>query len=127
MCVLNKACELCFFRLFLQCLKMNSRIITILGIVFSVIGLTIMADWQSIPYDPCTEYSLYHHPELSRKYSSDSLPVAFVNQQKFEALWAQIVDNAIYKMAMNNGESQLPLQKSICYIDISICHQSCNC
>ena len=84
---------------------MNSRIITILGIVFSVIGLTIMADWQSIPYDPCTEYSLYHHPELARNYSSDSPPVAPVNQRRFEALSVQIVDNAVYKAAMNKCES----------------------
>ena len=84
---------------------MNSRIITILGIVFSVIGLTIMADWQSIPYDPCTEYSLYHHPELARNYSSDYPPVAPVNQQRFEALSVQIVDNAVYKAAMNKCES----------------------
>ena len=60
--------------LFLQTIKLNSRIITILGILLSVIGLTLMADWQSIPYDPCTEFSLYHHPELASGVSNTSLP-----------------------------------------------------
>ena len=58
----------------MQAIKLNSRIITILGILSSVIGLTLMADWQSIPYDPCTEFSLYHHPELASGVSNTSLP-----------------------------------------------------
>jgi len=59
---------------FLQAVKLNSRIITILGIIFSVIGLILMADWQSIPYDSCTEFSLFHHPELASDVSNTSLP-----------------------------------------------------
>lgn len=27
-----------------------------------------MTDWQSIPYDPCTEFSPFHHPELISNY-----------------------------------------------------------
>lgn len=69
------------YSLVLQRLKFNSCIITILGIAFSMIGLTIMADWQSIPHDMCTHYSLYHHPELATNYSTQSLPVGLVNQQ----------------------------------------------
>ena len=36
-----------------------------------------MADWQSIPSDPCTQLSPFHHPELAVNYSSavnDSTP-----------------------------------------------------
>ena len=66
------------YSLVLQQLKVNSRIITILGIAFSMIGLTILADWQSIPYDMCTDYSLFHHPELAMNYSTHSLPVELV-------------------------------------------------
>ena len=58
----------------MQTIKLNSRIITIVGIIFAVTGLTLMADWQSIPYDPCTEFSLYHHPELASGASNTSLP-----------------------------------------------------
>lgn len=28
-----------------------------------------MADWQSIPHDPCTDFSLYHHPEITNNLS----------------------------------------------------------
>ena len=60
--------------LFMQAIKLNSRVITILGISSSVIGLILMADWQSIPYDSCTEFSLYHHPELASHVSNTSFP-----------------------------------------------------
>ena len=59
-------------RVLMQKLKMNSRIITIFGILCSVIGLTLMADWQSIPHDPCTDFSVYYHPKVAN-YLSDSL------------------------------------------------------
>jgi len=58
----------------MQAIKLNSRVITILGIISSVIGLILMADWQSIPYDPCPEFSLYQHPELASGVSNTSLP-----------------------------------------------------
>ena len=44
--------------------KLNSRLIAIIGTTISIFGLAALADWQSIPYDPCTEYSPFHHPEL---------------------------------------------------------------
>ena len=56
----------------MQKLKMNSRIIAIFGILCSMIGLTLMADWQSIPHDPCADFSLYYHPEVEN-YLSGSL------------------------------------------------------
>ncbi len=32
--------------------------------MLSVAGYLLLGDWQSIPYDPCTEYSPFHHPEI---------------------------------------------------------------
>jgi len=52
---------------------MNSRTITIFGMVSSMIGLILMSDWQSIPPDPCTDYSLYYHPELANGLSNGSV------------------------------------------------------
>ena len=54
----------------MQRLRMNSRIITIFGVFSSMIGLILMSDWQSIPPDPCTDFSLYHHPELANSNGS---------------------------------------------------------
>ena len=35
--------------------------------------MVLMADWQSIQPDPCTNFSLYFHPELSNSLSNISL------------------------------------------------------
>ena len=61
-------------RLLMQRLKLNSRIITISGVFFSMIGLILMADWQSIPPDPCTDFSLYHHPQIANNLSHNLRP-----------------------------------------------------
>ena len=58
----------------MQRLKLNSRIITISGVFFSMIGLILMADWQSIPPDPCTDFSLYHHPQIANNLSHNLRP-----------------------------------------------------
>ena len=54
-------------------LKLNSRLIAILGTFCTVAGMVLMADWQSIPPDPCTNFSLYYHPELPNTLSNISL------------------------------------------------------
>ena len=56
-------------RFILQKLRANSRIATIIGILLTVSGCALIADWQAIPYDPCTEYSPFHHPEVTQNYS----------------------------------------------------------
>ena len=35
----------------------------------AVVGLVLMADWQSILHDPCTDFSLFHHPEITNNLS----------------------------------------------------------
>ena len=52
---------------------MNSTVITIVGSLSSMVGLLLMSDWQSIPPDPCTNFSLYHHPELANGFSNSSV------------------------------------------------------
>ena len=53
----------------MQRFNLNSRIIAIFGLFIAVVGLILMADWQSIPHDPCTDFSLYHHPEIANNLS----------------------------------------------------------
>ena len=67
---LFKLCVIAFmflYRLLLQ-LKLNSRIVAIIGITVSLISFAIIADWQAIPPDPCTDYSPFHHPEILSNY-----------------------------------------------------------
>ena len=37
----------------------------------SIASLVVIADWQSIPEDHCTQYSLFHHPDLVEQYSNE--------------------------------------------------------
>ena len=36
--------------------------------VCTIAALLIMTDWQAIRHDPCTDHSLFHHPELAHLY-----------------------------------------------------------
>ena len=91
----------------MQKLKMNSRIIAIFGILCSVIGLTLMADWQSISHDPCTDFSLYYHPEVAN-YLSDSLEPCVTSPR--DCPWPQnggsihAVENQVNKSHLQNVE-----------------------
>ena len=42
--------------------------LSVVGGVMTMAALLIMTDWQAIPYDSCTELSIFHHPELADKY-----------------------------------------------------------
>ena len=53
----------------LQKLKVSSQLIAIIGILMTILACVSFADWQAIPYDPCTEYSPFHHPEITQNLS----------------------------------------------------------
>lgn len=38
--------------------------IGIVGISVTICGYLVLTDWQTIPYDPCTEFSPFHHPDI---------------------------------------------------------------
>ena len=54
-----------FFSIVLQKMKLNSQSIAVIGLLLTISSCIIMADWQAIPYDECTENSPFHHPELT--------------------------------------------------------------
>ncbi len=44
-----------------------------IGIYWSYwIDNSLIADWQAIPYDPCTEKSPFHHPDIVDTYNISS-------------------------------------------------------
>ena len=71
-----------------------------------------MADWQSIPYDPCTELSLFHHPELAGNYCVTSTnnvqlnttEVHHENETSAHVQALQIFEDCVYNMARNKCE-----------------------
>ena len=58
------------YRLILQHFKLNTRIIAVTGLILTILSCALMTDWQSFPYDPCTELSPFHNPEIVLNYQS---------------------------------------------------------
>ena len=38
-----------------------------IGLTATIVGAALIADWQAIGYDPCTQFSPFHHPELTHR------------------------------------------------------------
>ena len=69
---------------------MSSQTIRIIGFLLSITGYALLTDWQAISYDPCTEYSPFHHPELfqsqgmfSNESNDSNSSIKFNNTSKF--------------------------------------------
>ncbi len=46
-------------------MKVSNQAILIMGMLTTITGYLLLTDFQAIPYDPCTEYSPFHHPEIT--------------------------------------------------------------
>ncbi len=57
------------YRVCLQRIKTSTQMITFIGIAMTIVGYLLVADWQTIPYDPCTEFSPFHHPGRFENYT----------------------------------------------------------
>ena len=66
-------CYVCFFfhRLVLEELHLGARVMVLIGLSMSIMGIGLMGDWQAIKFDPCTDRSLFHHLELLHTYTSE--------------------------------------------------------
>ncbi len=47
-----------------------------MGILTTVMGYLLLTDFQAIPYDPCTEYSPFHHPEITDNFTVSQFSLA---------------------------------------------------
>ena len=63
-------------------MKFSNQAIALIGILTTIIGYLMLTDFQAIAYDPCTEYSPFHHPEQFRNQSMNSLPLSTHNSFK---------------------------------------------
>ena len=91
------------YRLLLQQVKLNSRIIAVIGFLLSIAGAALAADWQSLPGDPCTKLSPFHHPEIAANYSNDNFVYNGSKHAHSQAL--QVLEGDVYVIAMNKCES----------------------
>ena len=72
-CSVGNSCQfkIISYRYILQFFKVSSYSLTVTGLVCTIIGLFIMTDWQAIGNDPCTAYSILHHPQLLEFYKQE--------------------------------------------------------
>ena len=63
-----------FYRLFIQWIRFNNVLLSILGIIATITALLIMSDWQAALNDPCLEFSLYHNPHFGSTNTNHPVP-----------------------------------------------------
>ena len=90
-------------------MKIDTRAIAVIGLTIGITGTILMADWQSIPYDPCTELSLFHHPELAENYTlhrNFRMSVTHPNQSSefLHIQQLQIFEESVHTVAKNRCE-----------------------
>ena len=79
--------------------------LTVLGLSLNIVSLLIMSDWQAIGSDSCTEYSLFHHPQLADQYRME-LAESNVSESGMVSVQSlQVVEDDVYQMAVNRCES----------------------
>ena len=84
---------------------MNSYYLTVVGLVCTITALLIITDWQAIGNDPCTDYSLFHHPQLADQYTLQ-LAGSNVSESGMVSIQSlQMVEGEVYQMAVNRCES----------------------
>ena len=79
--------------------------LTVVGLTCTLTSLLIMTDWQAIGSDPCTEHSLFHHPQLADQYRLE-LAESNISQSGIVSVQSlQVVEGEVYQMAVNRCES----------------------
>ena len=93
------------YRYVVQCVKMTSFWLTVLGLICTITALLIMTDWQAIGGDPCTDYSLFHHPQLADQYRQQLAQSNMSESGMVSVQSLQVVEDEVYQMAVNRCES----------------------
>jgi hypothetical protein len=88
-----------------QYFKISSYLLTVLGMVCTIIALLIITDWQAIGGDPCTEYSLFHHPKLADQYRLELVDSNISESGMVSVQSLQVVERDVYELAVNKCES----------------------
>ena len=94
-----------FIRFLLQYLKLRAYNLTVLGLITTIVSLLIMTDWQAIGSDVCTEYSLFHNPQLANQYRLQLAESNMSESGMVSVQSLQVVEGEVYQMAVNRCES----------------------
>ena len=89
-----------FHRLTLQRLNLSNRLISVIGLIISIIAYVLLGDWQTMKFDPCTKNSIFHHPELQQQYMSQlAIPAAPDNASVAELVTCEESNNTLRYLA----------------------------
>ena len=99
-CLLMKTCSYT-----LQYFKLKGYGLTVVGLMCTITSMLIMTDWQAIGSDPCTEYSLFHHPGLADQYRVELAESNISESGMVSVQSLQVVEGEVYQMAVNRCES----------------------
>ena len=115
------------YRVCLNTVKVNNRIVAIFSVVGSIIGATLIADWQSIGYDPCIKFSVFHNPEIEDnitsllidsdiispagvtvpQYGSSNCTLYNIDDTEFQASLKQLSRHQSHNQTFDNGTVHL--------------------
>ena len=94
-----------YHRYLLQYLKFRGYGLSVLGLMCTTTALLIMTDWQAIGSDVCTEYSLFHNPQLANQYRLQLAESNMSESGMVSVQSLQVVEGEVYQMAVNRCES----------------------
>ncbi len=98
----------------------------IIGILITICGYLVMTDWQTIPYDPCTEYSPYHHPELLQNVTA--IKLNYTSRYSTAATSSSLLLQSSIKFNFENNRTQsLSLQLPIQMFERCMQTSHCDC
>jgi len=88
-------------------MRVGPRVMAIIGILGSITGLLVMADWQSIGHNPCNQYSPYFHPELENMTTQPKPIVHLIHSVTQQEMMCQELDFHSYVSAGDEVTSLL--------------------
>ncbi|XP_064399677.1 uncharacterized protein LOC135346102 isoform X2 [Halichondria panicea] len=108
----------------LQKIGVSVQVVGIIGILITICGYLVMTDWQTIPYDPCTEYSPYHHPELLQNVTAMNYTSRYSTAATSSSL---LLQSSIKYNFENNRTQSLSLQLPIQMFERCMQTAHCDC
>ncbi len=108
------------YRIIFQKVKVSSQMIALIGSIATMIGYLIVTDFQTIPYDACTEYSPFHNPSLIEYYENVSNNSVILQEYNYNANSSigklntiKLSSSVINNMELLNHSLKLDLELSL--------------
>ena len=107
--------------------------VAILSVIGSIIGATLIADWQSIGHDPCIKFSVFHNPEVEDNITSLLVdaginPVTISPQDYRSSCTLLNINNSDFQSILRraNNQSQEQVQSQIKATSVLHCINTTN-